>query len=89
MKVNELKPGVAFAVKGDEWQYWRYTGKFEGYFVCHFCHKVRKITHEFLHYLTMEDLEHNPEGFDLNYHFGTECIKLFIGDLTIKEVIIE
>lgn len=87
MKVSELKPGMAFACKGDEWQYWRYTGKFEGYFTCYFCHKERKLTHEFLHYKSLEELRNNPDGFDLNYHFGTECVNAFISSMAIDDIL--
>ena len=92
--LNELKPNTVFKVIGGERpiHYWLYTGKHASNRPCSTCGKTRNFTHEFLHYESLDELEHdlliNDLGrFDQNYQFGTECVKDFASELSTSEII--
>ena len=89
MKVTELKLGTVFKVIGG---YWLYTGFNPSGHTCDTCHKIREHTHEFLHYKALDklknDLLKNDLGrFDTSLHFGSECVKSFINDVSISDFI--
>ena len=92
MKPSELKPSTIFRVTGGEGGYWLYTGNHPSMHTCHFCRKVREYTHEFLHYKTLSELKHDLligdlGRFDVNLHFGSECVKNFVDAFSIDDIV--
>lgn len=89
MKVSGLKPNTILKVTGGESpiHYWLYTGYFEGDFPCGYCHKKRTRTHEFLHYTNLPDALHNIGRFDQNFHFGSECVKIFVAEFNKSDIV--
>jgi len=75
----KLVKGQQFKTKWGIWVFIAITNGDD--FKCDGCGRYRRHLYEFLGYTNPGDCLTNPEGFNYNVFYGTECVKDFLRPL--------